>query len=89
MKNKDALKISLLAILFGVLLGVVILLLTGRDPFYLFYGLVRGASGLDLIKGGSINPRYTGDFLVASMPIILTGLSVAFAFRTGLFYIVA
>ena len=87
MKNKDALKISLLAILFGVLLGVVILLLTGRDPFYLFYGLVRGASGLDLIKGGSINPRYIGEFIVASMPIILTGLSVAFAYRTGLFNI--
>ncbi len=33
------------------------------------------------------NPRYIGEYFVFAMPITLTGLSVAFAFRTGLFNI--
>ena len=36
---------------------------------------------------GSFNPRHIGELVVQAMPIILTGLSVGFAFRTGLFNI--
>ena len=85
-KNKETLKISLIAIIFGILLGVVILLLSGRDPWILFQSLVKGCIGYDMIRG-TWNLRYFGEFIVFSMPLILTGLSVGFAYRTGLFNI--
>lgn len=87
MKSKETLKISLIAILLGILLGVVILLGSGRDPFTLFNALVKGSIGIDFINGGVVNLRYLGEFLLTSMPLILTGLSVGFAYRTGLFNI--
>lgn len=85
--KKDTLKISLIAILCGILLGIVILLVSGQNPMMLFNTLLRGSFGVDLIKGTGFNLRYLGEFLVTSMPIILTGLSVGFAYRTGLFNI--
>lgn len=86
MKNKETLKISLIAIFCGILLGVIILLLSGRDPGVLFTSLLKGSIGFDITKG-TINLRYLGEFIVSSMPLILTGLSVGFAYRTGLFNI--
>ncbi len=79
------------AILLGFLLGIFIMIITGRDPADIFTSLLRGTSGIDVTKIGTdkdvFNARYLGEFFVYSMPIILTGLSVAFAFRTGLFNI--
>lgn len=86
-KNKETLKISLVAILFGILLGVIILLASGRSPVVLFNALIKGSIGLDILNGGGMNLRYFGEFILFSMPIILTGLSVGFAYRTGLFNI--
>lgn len=86
-KNKDALKISLIAILCGILLGVLILVLSGENPIALFNTLLKGITGIDLMGGTGLNLRYFGEFLLTSMPIILTGLSVGFAYRTGLFNI--
>jgi simple sugar transport system permease protein len=67
------------------------MLMTGRDPIDIFRALIRATAGIDTSKFGTgssvFNPRYVGEFFVFSMPIILTGLSVAFAFRTGLFNI--
>lgn len=85
--KKDTLKISLIAIVCGVLLGVLILVISGQNPMLLFNSLLRGVVGIDMIKGNGVNLRYLGEFLVTSMPIILTGLSVGFAYRTGLFNI--
>lgn len=85
--KKETLRISLIAILCGILLGVVILLISGQNPVILFNTLLKGSFGIDLIKGNGLNLRYLGEFLVTSMPIILTGLSVGFAYRTGLFNI--
>lgn len=86
-KHKDSLKISLIAILCGILLGVVILLLSQENPIALFNTLLKGITGIDLMGGTGLNLRYFGEFLLTSMPIILTGLSVGFAYRTGLFNI--
>jgi ABC-type uncharacterized transport system permease subunit len=72
------LAVSILAILFGLLAGVLLILLTGGNPF---------ASYLYLIQGGVKNLERIGNTLATSTPLILTGLSVAFAFRTGLFNI--
>lgn len=85
--KKDTLKISLIAILCGILLGVLILIISGRNPLILFSTLLRGIVGIDPMEGTGLNLRYFGEFIVMSMPIILTGLSVGFAYRTGLFNI--
>jgi simple sugar transport system permease protein len=51
---------------------------TGNDPFggYVY-----------LFAGGLMNVERIGNTLATATPLILTGLSVAFAFRTGLFNI--
>lgn len=69
---------SLLAVLFGLLAGAVLMLLTGHNP-------IEGYQYL--IQGGLKNPERIGNTLATATPLILTGLSVAFAFRTGLFNI--
>lgn len=83
--------VPLVAIFLGFLVGILIMVFTGRDPLDIFRALMRGTIGIDttLIGTGGMwfNARYIGEFFVFSMPIILTGLSVAFAFRTGLFNI--
>lgn len=69
---------SLLAVLLGLLAGALLMAVTGHNPFtgYQF-----------LIEGGLKNPERIGNTLATATPLILTGLSVAFAFRTGLFNI--
>ena len=52
-QNKDALKISLIAILCGILLGVVILVLSGENPIALFSTLLKGIIGIDMMSGRS------------------------------------
>ncbi|MGL5540582.1 MAG: ABC transporter permease [Erysipelotrichaceae bacterium] len=87
MKDKyKTLKLSLLAIALGILVGALILLATGKNPLDLFIALLRSTTGIYL-KNGSFSPRYIGEFFVTSAPIILTGLSVGFAYRTGMFNI--
>jgi simple sugar transport system permease protein len=83
--------VPFVAIFLGFLVGILIMILTGRDPIDIFRALIRSTAGIDTSKFGTgktiFNPRYIGEFFVFSMPVILTGLSVAFAFRTGLFNI--
>jgi len=79
------------AIILGFSLGILIMFITGINPLDFFAALFEQVSGISLSKIGTgktvFNPRHIGEFFVSSMPIILTGLSVAFAFRTGLFNI--
>lgn len=70
--------ISLLAVLFGLLAGAVLMAATGHNPF-------EGYSYL--FEGGLKNAERVGNTLATATPIVFTGLSVAFAFRTGLFNI--
>ncbi len=83
--------IPLIAIVLGFLVGIVIMLITGFRPGDFFSSLLKATLGININKSvgqkGFWNLRYLGEYLVYSMPIILTGLSVAFAFRTGLFNI--
>ncbi len=80
------LKLSLMAIGLGILIGCVILLLAGKNPLDLFIALIRSTTGY-YFKNGTFSARYIGEFLVSAAPLILTGLSFAFAYRTGLFNI--
>ncbi len=75
--NKSTI-VSLLSILLGLLAGAVLMLITGSNPIdgynYLF-------------RGGFMNIERFGNTLATATPLIFTGLSVAFAFKTGLFNI--
>ena len=70
---------SVLAILCGLAIGFVVLLIA--DPVNAFPGLVA------ILTGGLSDLRNLGQVLYAATPIILTGLSVGFANKTGLFNI--
>ncbi len=86
-RKSDRLLLPLVAVLLGFLVGSVIIVATGHSPFGMFTALVRAVTGADLSGTLPFSPRYIGEFVIQSLPIILTGLSVAFAFRTGLFNI--
>ena len=86
MNSRSKFLIPLVAILLGFALGAAVLVATGRSPIDMFHAMLQSVSGKNL-RAGTFNPRYIGEFIVQSMPIMLTGLSVGFAFRTGLFNI--
>jgi len=67
-----------LSIFMGFIVGAIVLLAFGYNPIEAYTGLVYGVFG---------RPRFTLQTIIMSTPIILTGLSVTFAFKTGLFNI--
>ncbi len=96
MENKSSTKslnrwMPVIAVLLGFLLGALIMLITGENPLILFKSVVRAVLGINLDKAvnekGWFSIRTFATYFVYVMPIVLTGLSVAFAFRTGLFNI--
>lgn len=84
--SRSALLVPVVAVLLGFALGAAVLVATDRSPIDMFYAMLQSVSGKNL-RADTFNPRYIGEFVVQSMPIMLTGLSVGFAFRTGLFNI--
>lgn len=78
MKQYKEIVILLLTILLGLAAGAVFMLAAGHDPLsgYMF-----------LFRGGLMSIERLGNTLATAVPLILTGLSVAFAFKTGLFNI--
>lgn len=88
MKKTNAFKVSLIAVLIGLFAGFLVVAITNRSPYNLFVALVRSMTGFNLTKPDKpINILFVLNWFLETMPIILTGLSVAFAFRTGLFNI--
>lgn len=82
--------ISLVAVLTSFLIATIVMIATNISPIGFYNALIRTFSGFDFTRIGEanfFNARYIGEFLQISMIITLTGLSVAFAFRTGLFNI--
>lgn len=89
---------SLLSILIGLLVGCLIVLVVGlaggmgADSTFDGIRLVLGgilSTGRDAVGKLSFgfNPTNVGNMLFRAVPLILTGLSVAVAFKTGLFNI--
>ena len=71
---------SFLAIIIGLLLGLIILLVSNvGDAFPAFMTILSGG-----FSGGT---RGIGQVIYTATPLILTGLSVGFAFKNGLFNI--
>ncbi len=78
--------VSVAVVLLGFLVGTVLIAVVGRNPAGMYSAIVQVLTGWDL-RRGVWNARYIGEWLVMSMPLILCGLSMAFAGRTGLFNI--
>lgn len=90
---------SLVSILVGLLFGAIVVVIVGL--FNSRIGLKGAWEGVRLIFLGifstgrdaagtltwGFNPTNFGDMLFRAMPLIMTGLSVAVAFKTGLFNI--
>lgn len=70
--------IGLISVLLGLLAGALLMALTGHNPFEGYAYLFRG---------GLMNIERLGNTFASATTILLTGLSVAFAFKTGLFNI--
>lgn len=90
---------SLLSILIGLFFGAIVVFITGltKDTISLkgawegarliFFGIFStGRDSAGALTWG-INPTNLGDTLFRATPLIMTGLSVAVAFKTGLFNI--
>ena len=75
--NKQVI-IGLISVVLGLLAGALLMLITGNNPFEGYNYLFRG---------GLMNIERIGNTLATATPLIFTGLSVAFAFKTGLFNI--
>ncbi|NLC96612.1 MAG: ABC transporter permease [Erysipelotrichaceae bacterium] len=87
-KKNEKLLIPFIAIILGILVGCIILIISGKSVNGLLVGLLKGLTGFDIYKPHlGFNLRYPGEFLVSAMPIMLTGLAVGFAYRCGMFNI--
>lgn len=69
---------TLIAILVGFIIGAILLATAGISP---------GAAYAKLAEGVFSKPKYLTWSVVYATPLIFTGLSVAFSFRTGVFNI--
>lgn len=74
----QSLLVPILSVLTAVLLGSALILLDGRDPITAFEGLIEGAF---------LEPRGLLATFRNMTPLVLSGLAVAFAFKSGLFNI--
>ncbi|MCA1030135.1 ABC transporter permease [Bacillus timonensis] len=70
--------IPVLAAVLGLLAGAIIMLFGNYNPITGFAALLDGMIG---------RPKAVGETIRAMTPLILAGISVAFAFKTGLFNI--
>lgn len=70
--------VPVIAVILGLLVGAVIMVISGYNPFEAYGSIFQMVF---------LNPYYAGETIVTMIPLILSGLSVAFAFRTGLFNI--
>jgi len=68
----------LIAVIFALLVGAIVIKLIGEDPIFVYKTLFSNAIG---------NRDGWGNVLFRATPLIFTGLTVAFAFRCGLFNI--
>ncbi|ERI95484.1 branched-chain amino acid ABC transporter, permease protein [Clostridiales bacterium oral taxon 876 str. F0540] len=69
---------TFIAIFFGFIVASIVLGIAGYNPLEAFSALFKGVFS---------KPKYISNTIIKSTPIILTGLSVGFAFKTGLFNI--
>ena len=69
---------AIAAVIVGFVISALVLAVAGYNPLEAFGQLLKGAFG---------KPKYIANVFIKATPILLTGVSVAFAFKTGLFNI--
>lgn len=69
---------KVIAILFGFLVAAIVMAISGFDPLECFGALFEGIFS---------KPKYMANVVIKATPILLTSLSIAFAFKVGLFNI--
>ncbi|MGO1712012.1 MAG: ABC transporter permease [Senegalia sp. (in: firmicutes)] len=74
----SGLTFTLLSIIVGFLVGAVVLLIAGFNPIDAYRIMIEGIFS---------RTKYLSYTIIYATPLIITGLSVTFAFRTGLFNI--
>lgn len=70
--------VPVISVILGLLIGAIVMVASGYNPIAGYKALWQGAFG---------DAYYIGETIRQVIPYILTGLAVAFAFRTGLFNI--
>ena len=73
-----AIAVQVVAVLLAVLIGAIILLVSGANPFEAYAALLKGSFG---------TANALGRTLEKATPLIFSGLAVAFAFKAGMFNI--
>ena len=75
---KKPITATFIAIFLGFVVAAILLAVAGYDPIASFTALFEGVFS---------KPKYISNTIIKAAPIILTGISVAFAFKTGMFNI--
>ena len=70
--------IPIVSVILGLLCGAVIMLIIGYNPVLAYQSIIESIF---------LQPYYGGETIRAMIPLVLAGIAVAFAFRTGLFNI--
>ncbi|WP_062052294.1 ABC transporter permease [Bacillus sp. JCM 19034] len=73
-----SLSVPIMAVLLGLVIGALVMAISGYHPLNGYLALLRGIFS---------DSYYIGETIRSMTPLILAGLSVAFAYRTGLFNI--
>lgn len=74
----NAILFSIISIALGLVVGAIALLIAGFNPIDAYSAMIVGVIG---------KPKFIAWTIIRSTPLILTGLSIAFAYKTGLFNI--
>lgn len=70
--------VPIVAVLVAMVIGMILIFITGNDPLQAYGALIKGAVG---------SPSAITGTIIKATPLVLTGLAVAFAFRAGMFNI--
>ncbi|MDR2922941.1 MAG: ABC transporter permease [Treponema sp.] len=86
--RRDA-PVSAAVVVLGFLVATLLLVIIRKNPVGMYKAILQVITGLSQNRAGVWiwNARYIGEWLVSSIPLILCGLSMGFAARTGLFNI--
>jgi simple sugar transport system permease protein len=76
--------LPLLSLAVALAIGAVVIAFSGRDPIHAYFALVSGAVGGATPQIAAYN---TSETIVSAVPLVFAAISVAIAFRTGLFNI--
>lgn len=77
-KLRGPIGLTLISVVLGFLVGAIVLIIAGFNPLEAYWAILRGIFS---------KPKYMSYVIIYATPLIITGLSLAFAMRTGLFNI--